>query len=189
MMTILTLESGLRGLSVGSDTTNYYWAFVNHANLSWNEIWTLFVDRYIDWNGDEDVGFIVYNKLLSNLFTDFSIYLLICALTFFIPFGRLLTKFTEDFTQLIFIFVIYVALFNMIAMSGVRKEIALGATVAAFICYVEKRYILFVLYMILGTFIHLSTLLFLLVPLLGILNLNKLRLLHFFTFLFALQKM
>jgi hypothetical protein len=31
----------------------------------------------------------------------------------------------------------------MIAMSGVRKEIALGATVAAFMCYVEKKYVYF----------------------------------------------
>ena len=182
MLTILTLESGLRGLSVGSDTTNYYWAFELHSDLSWDEIWKLFVDRYINWNGDEDIGFLVYNKVLSYITSNFSIYLIICALTFFIPFGRLLTKYTEDFTQLIFIFVLYVVLFNMIAMSGVRKEIALGATVAAYMCYIERRYIFFVLFIILGTFIHLSTLLFLLVPLLGILNLNKLRTLHFLMF-------
>lgn len=182
MLTILTLESGLRGLSVGSDTANYYWIFEHHANLSWNEIWESFVDRYIEWNSDEDIGFMIYNKLLSYISSDFSVYLIICALTFFIPFGRLLTKHTKDFTQLVFIFVLYVALFNMIAMSGVRKEIALGATIAAFMCYTEKRYKYCTLYIVLGTFIHLSTLLFLLIPLLGILNLNKLRNIHFVSF-------
>ena len=182
ILTILTLESGLRGLSVGSDTNNYYWIYEYHSNLSWNEIWDAFVDRYVKWNSDEDIGFMVYNKLLSYVSSDFSVYLIICALTFFIPLGCLLTKYTKDFTQLIFIFVLYVALFNMIAMSGVRKEIALGATIAAFMCYTEKRYKYCALYLILGTFIHLSALLFLLIPLLGMLNLNKLRTLHLASF-------
>lgn len=182
MLLILTFESGLRGLSVGSDTLNYYDMFNEHMQLSWTEVFNLLYDRYILNLNDLDMGFVAFNKLLSYITSDFSIYLLICAVFFFIPFGRLLLRYTSDFTQLIFIFVLYVSLFNMVAMSGVRKEIALGASIMAFLYYVDKKYILCCLVIFLSTFIHLSTLLFLLIPLLGLLNLDKLRILHLLSF-------
>lgn len=179
---LLTLESGLRGLSVGPDTSNYFHYFNSIKYVSWDAIWHAFIQRYIHWVGDDDIGFLIYNKLIS-IFTDnFSVFLVISALTFFVPFSRLLLKYTKDFKQLIFIFVLYLALFHMIAMSGVRKEIALGAAIAAFMYYTEKSYVKCGIVVFLGSLIHLSTLLFLLVPFLGFLNLKMLRKIHFVTF-------
>lgn len=178
MMVVFTLESCLRGLSVGSDTFNYYCMFNDDGLQSWSEVWNLFLDRYINHSTEFDVGFTVFNKLIYIFTSNFSIYLGICALFFFIPYGKLLYKYTHDFVQLIFIFILYVSLFHMIAMSGVRKEIALGCTVWAMIAYIEKNYKQCVISLILGTFIHMSTLLFLLVPALSFLSQKKLRLLH-----------
>lgn len=178
MMIVLTLESCLRGLSVGSDTMNYYWYFQNAINMSWNDVWEAFRNRYVLNKDEFDVGFTVFNKLITMFTTNFSIYLGICALFFFIPFGKLLDRYTKDFTQLIFIFTLYVALFNMIAMSGVRKEIALGCSVWAMIAYIDKKYKQVIVSLIIGTLIHMSTLLWLLVPILSLFTLKYLRVFH-----------
>lgn len=58
MMILLTLESCLRGLSVGSDTTNYYIFFNNMVSVNWDYIWLAMKERYIELTGTEDIGFI-----------------------------------------------------------------------------------------------------------------------------------
>lgn len=178
MMVILTLESCLRGLSVGSDTMNYYWYFNYAAHSTWSDVWTEFLGRYIDQTSEEDIGFLVFNKLVSVFTSNFSVYLGVCALFFFIPFGKLLSRYTSDFTQLIFIFIFYVALFNPIAMSGVRKEIALGCSVWATIAYIDKSYKSLLISLVIGSLIHLSTLSWLIVPVLQLFETKRLRLFH-----------
>lgn len=182
MMILLTMESCLRGLSVGSDTANYYYMFNSAGAEYWDYIWQAMKERYIEMTGTKDMGFVVYNKLIYMIWPNFSFLLFISALTFFVPFGKLLIRYTKDFSQLIFIFVLYVSLFNMIAMSGVRKEIALGFTVWAFMFYVDKDYKKCAICVFLGTMIHMTTLLFLLVPAIGLLRKNLLRLLHISAF-------
>lgn len=182
MMILLIMESCLRGLSVGSDTTNYYYMFQSMGAESWEYIWQAMRERYIELTGTEDIGFVVYNKLIYMIWPNFSFMLFISALTFFVPFGMLLNKYTKNFSQLIFIFVLYVVLFNMIAMSGVRKEIALGFSVWAFIYYVDKDYKKCGVCVFLGTLIHMTTLLFLLIPIIGLLNKKFLRFFHISSF-------
>ena len=178
MMIVLTLESCLRGLSVGSDTMNYYWMFNRASEMSWHEIWQTFTERYVTHEIEDDVGFTLFNKIISLVTRDFSAFLGICALFFFIPFGKLLYRYTSDFKQLIFIFTLYVALFNMIAMSGVRKEIALGCSIWATMMWIDKKYKWLIVSLAIGTLIHMSTLLWLLIPALSFLSLRVLRFLH-----------
>ena len=118
-------------------------------------------------------------QLFSN---NFQFFLFICALFFFIPFGKLLYIFTTDNRQLTFVFIFYVALFNMIAMSGVRKEMALGLSILFFLYYVEKKYIKMTLALIVGVSIHMTTLLILLVPLINIFPKKWLRYIHIAAF-------
>lgn len=181
MMVLFTMESCLRGLSVGPDTANYWYSFHNDGKEEWRYIWQAMIERYIDLTGTEDIGFKVYNKIIYMIWPNFSFLLFISALTFFVPFGVLLNKYTKDFSQLIFIFVLYITLFNMIAMSGVRKEIALGFTVWAFIFYVDNNYKKCAICVFLGTMIHMTTLLFLLIPFIGLFK-KRLRLLHISSF-------
>lgn len=178
MMTVLTLESCLRGLSVGSDTLNYYWYYNDAINMTWTDVRQTFIDRYVLNDTEFDVGFTFFNKLVSLFTENFSIYLGICALFFFIPFGKLLHRYTVDFTQLVFIFTLYVALFNMIAMSGVRKEIALGCSIWASMAWIDKKYKSLVISLVIGTLIHMSTLLWLLIPALSFLSIKRLRICH-----------
>lgn len=178
MMTVLTLESCLRGLSVGSDTMNYYWYFHDAINMSWSDVRQAFIDRYVTNDTEFDVGFTLFNKLISLVTHNFSVYLAICALFFFIPFGLLINRYTTDFRQLIFIFTLYVALFNMIAMSGVRKEIALGCSIWATLSLIDKNYKSLAVSLVIGTLIHMSTLLWMLIPALSIFSIKSLRIFH-----------
>lgn len=178
MMTVLTLESCLRGLSVGSDTMNYFNFFNEAINLSWKDIGGEFINRYVTHDTEADVGFLLFNKIISLFTSNFSVYLGVCALFFFIPFGKLLYRYTTDFTQLVFIFTLYVALFNMIAMSGVRKEIALGCSVWATMAWIDKNYKGVFISLVIGTLIHMSTLLWLLIPAFSFFDTKKLRVFH-----------
>ena len=184
ILSLLILESCLRGLSVGSDTLNYYWMFTNCKYETWTEIWQEFAEKYYyTQNADSrDVGFVIFNKIIYEVFPDFSFFLFISALTFFIPLGILLNRYITSFRQLIFAFILYVCLFNPIAMSGVRKEIALGATILAFIFYVDKKYIYVALTLLLGTTIHVSTLLFLAFIAVDVINKKYLRTIHISSF-------
>lgn len=183
ILTLLTLESCLRGVSVGSDTENYldWWKSVKY--ISWSQIFTDFYVRYSYNDGTNDVGFEIYTKALQVLSDNFQYFLLVSALCFFIPFGMLLQRYIKKMYQLIFIFIFYVSLFNPIAMSGVRKEIALGFTILAFLYYTDKKYLKMLIVLAISTTIHMSTLLFILTPLLGYLRPSKLRIIHIAAFL------
>lgn len=182
ILTLLTMESCLRGISVGSDTENYYWWWINVKNQSWSQIFNDFSNRYGSNEGVEDVGFNIYSKLLQIISYDFQYFLLVSALCFFIPFGLLLKRYINKMYQLMFIFIFYESLFDPIAMSGVRKEIALGFSILAFLFYTDKKYLKMIIVLAIGTSIHMSTLLFLLIPLIGFLRPNRLRFLHVVAF-------
>lgn len=183
MVVVLTLHSCLRGLSVGSDTSVYHYMYTEIFNTSWADIWQSFVERYIHFKGTDDVGFLIYQKLISYISHDFSFYLFVSALIFFIPFARLLYKHTKNFTQLIFIFCLYVALFTSIALSGVRKEVALGLSLLAFMYYAEKKYKKMFIAIFIGGIIHLSILLFFIIPIIDYFDFKKIRAAHLVSFL------
>ena len=182
ILALLAAESCLRGVSIGSDTETYYFMYQKIKDVSWNEVLTGFNDRYLEKSDTEDWGFSIYCKLLQLITDNFQFYLLISALCFFIPYGMLLNRYAKDTLQLMFIFILYVSLFNPIAMSGVRKEIALGASVLAYLYYVDKKYLRMWTVVLLSTTMHMSTLLFLLIPLMDQLPKKLLRTSHLVAF-------
>ena len=183
MILVLIAESSLRGLSVGADTTNYYYYFYDINNTSWREILRSFFYRYALNRGTYDIGYNILQKVVQIISKDFSFFLFVSSLFFFIPFGILLNRYTQSFAQLFFIFVLYVALFNMIAMSGVRKEIALGFSIMFFLYYVDKKYFKALLCLFLGMTIHFTTLLIALIPIICLLSEQQIKLVHLVSFL------
>ena len=183
MLTILTMESCLRGISVGPDTHKYREIFDFVDMMSWGDIWDSFVDRYFHRIGDTDVGYTVLQKIVHIFTDDFQIFLFVCALFFFIPFGELLSRNARNLNELIFIFVFYVALFNPIAMSGTRKEIALGLSILACMRYNDKQYKKAIFWFVIGALIHMSILAVLLYLVVVRLNPEKLKKLHLLSFL------
>mgnify|MGYP002624268008 FL=1 len=173
----------MRGLSVGSDTQNYFFWYEGMKTTPWSDVLTQFASRYSDNKGTGDIGYDIFTKLTQVVVIDFQFFLFISALFFFVPLGMLLNRYAKDTLQLMFAFILYVSLFNVICLSGQRQEIALGMSILAFQFYVDKKYIKAAIAIGFGMTIHMSILLFLLIPLLGLLRPNSLRYIHALSFL------
>lgn len=167
IISLLILESCLRSVDVGNDTQSYFNAFHDIINTSWSEIWGSFYDAYILGSG-KDPGFMVFMKLSQLISTDFNVFLFVCALIFFVPLGIILYMYSERIIQLIFAFSLYLALFHIVALSGVRQQLATGFTFMAFLFVGKQQYWKSVIFILLGSLIHVSAALFLMVPLLDV---------------------
>lgn len=156
-MLLLIIESGLRAKSVGPDTMNYYYWFEQCKGLSWSDVFNNTME-------DRDPGFSVLMKSIQLLSGDFNFFLTIGALWFFIPLSIILYRYSSHIFQLIFAFTLYLSLFHIIALSGIRQQFAMGFSFWAFLLYKENKYILASLLLIVGSYIHVSLLLFSALP-------------------------
>lgn len=165
IISLLILESCLRSVDVGNDTQSYFNAFRDITNTSWSEIWDSFYEAYMMGSG-KDPGFMVFMKLAQFVSKDFNVFLFICALVFFVPLGIILYRYSDRIIQLVFAFSLYLTLFHIVALSGVRQQLATGFTFMAFLFVGKQQYWKSVIFILLGSLIHVSATLFLFVPLL-----------------------
>lgn len=179
---LLILDSSLRHLSIGPDTSTYYMFFNDVQLESWSDIFKSFGDTYLRGEG-KDPGYSLLVKTFQLFSTDFNLYLFVIASWFFIPLGIILYRFSTHIFQLVFAFVLYIALFRIIALSGIRQQIATGFTFIAFIYFQKKQYKKYFIAIFLGSFIHISLLLFLLLYLVNVFVDKKIKILHWLTFL------
>lgn len=164
IISLLILESSLRSIDVGNDTASYYNAFVGITNTSWNEVWASFYDSYVLGEG-KDPGFMVFMKSAQIISKDFHVFLFICALIYFVPLGVILYRYSERLIHLIFAFSLYLAIFHIVALSGVRQQLATGFCFMAFLFVGKQKYWHSIISILLGSLIHVSAALFFLVPL------------------------
>lgn len=151
----------------GIDTLNYKGYFDNSFNMSWREIWINFVDRYVRWEGESDIGFTVLNKVISYFTHDFYIYSIIVDMLFFIPLGIILYRYCTNMWQIVFAFVFYLAMLQIMLLSGGRQNIAVGFDLMAFLSIIDNRKLRAIILWGIGVFIHFSSILFI-IPLLMI---------------------
>lgn len=157
VIALLILESGLRAHTVGPDTMNYYNWFEHCKNLSWSKVFN-------NESGDRDPGFSIVMKLCQLLSSDFNFFLTIDALWFFIPLGIILYRYSSHVLQLVFAFTLYLSLFHIIALSGIRQQFAMGFSFGAYLLFDKNKYIQGSLLLLIGYTIHASLLLFTAVP-------------------------
>ena len=105
---VLSLLSGLRHISIGPDTENYFWMFKKVQNQSWA---TLFRNFKLGYFGDiyvlRDPGYPIFEKLVQ-VFTDEYQWLLgVIAILFFVALGMFVYRFSSD------PFVSYILFFNL----------------------------------------------------------------------------
>lgn len=181
ILTLLILESSLRSLSVGTDTMGYYNDFESIKGYSWSNIWGAFSATYQQGEG-KDPGFAVFVKLVQLFSGDFNFFLFISALLFFIPLGLILYNYSSHILQLVFAFTLYVALFHIVALSGIRQQIATGFTFLALLEMGKGKKWRSLLFVGIGSIIHISALIFLLVPVLSLLNRKYLKPIHLASF-------
>lgn len=146
------------------DTVVYKSLFESFSEVSWQECWDMAVQRYV-FGGENDVGFVALNKIVSYVTNDYTIYSILTELLFFIPFGLILYRFSNSMRQLIFAFVFYVSLIQVFIFGGARQMFAIGFDMMALLAVVDRKRWIAIIFFLLGVTIHFSSFLFL-VPLL-----------------------
>lgn len=178
---ILILQTTFRSLSVGSDTKNYYWMFMEVIGESWNKVWISFLNRYFYKIGDEDIGYLLFQKLVS-LFTDsWFLFVFLANLIFFIPFGILIYRYCTKIIEIVFAFILYISLFHIISLSGGRQLYAIGLSIAGFLYLDKKKYVKSLIFIGIGMLFHFSCLLAVIPLLISRLNAKSLKIIHLIT--------
>jgi len=181
IISLLVLESSLRNVYVGPDTIHYYSSFNSVENMSWGEVLGSFRTAYLEGEG-KDPGFTIFMKIINTFTRDFNVFLFFCALPFFIPLGKLLYRYSSSIIQLVFAFTLYVALFHIVALSGVRQQIATGFCFMAFLQLDRNNNWKAILFILLGATIHISALIFAIVPFLRICSPSLIKSVHLASF-------
>lgn len=157
---ILLLQSGLRNVTVGSDTYTYFMSFQDSARNSWQEVYQGIVNYYSFGIG-KDPGYAVFEKLVSSLSGEYQLLLIVIAILFFIALGNFIYQNTTRLIDAILAFVIYSVLFySFFSITGHRQTIATAAALYGFELIKKRKLIPFVILILAASTIHKSVLLF-----------------------------
>lgn len=158
--TILCAEAGLRHVYVGTDTYRYYYSFQEAQNMLWSDILMEFKYSFIDGTS-KDPGYLIVEKTFHYISDDWQLYLFTLAAFFFICLGRFIYQNTESPLQVLFAFVLYMALFHMVILCVFRQAICMAISFLLFPYLVKKKWIFYIVLTLLASTIHRSMLLIL----------------------------
>lgn len=178
MCIILVLQSGLRGLSVGPDTPGYLNWFNELKDISWQQIFNNFIEAYI-YNKDKDPGFPLLVKIIQLTGMNFQTFLMVIAIFYFGALGVFLFKNTENLKDIILAFVLYVALFQIIGLSGIRQQVTTGIAFLSLKFIKDSDFWKFSLLILLGSTIHISLMLMFLLYFLAQISSLKIRYMYY----------
>lgn len=150
------LVTGLRGPNVGSDTVVYYLDYKAMLNLSWERLMEL---------EKRDVAFYVMTWLLSRVTGgSFVTLTLIVAVTFYYPVMKLIYRHSD--APALSCLILMAFNFFQFSMTGMRQTMAFGFVILFFLTLHEERvsWKRAVLFIILATLFHRSSLIALLYP-------------------------
>lgn len=181
IISLLILESSLRSVSVGPDTRGYFYDFVSVKFQTWKDIFSSFKAIYIEGEG-KDAGYLIFVKFIQTISLNFNVFLFACALVFFVPLGIILYRYSTHMWQLVFAFSLYIALFHIVALSGIRQQIAIGFSFMALLQLGKDHNWKAILLIVVGSLVHISALFFLLVPFIKIVCPRWVKTIHLFSF-------
>ena len=180
---LLFLEAALRHVSVGIDTYAYYLEFFNAKSYTWSSILSEFKDAYIDQGFTRDPGYFIVEKLFLLFSDNWQLYLSSITALFFFGLWRLLILNVEKPIHALFAFILYVALFHIIVICVLRQAICMGIFFLSTPLLIKRKWVPFVIIVLLSSTIHQSFLLTLfMIPLLFIGSSSRKRLLLVFFF-------
>ncbi|MBQ7907212.1 MAG: EpsG family protein [Clostridia bacterium] len=147
----------LRHPSMGVDLKYYdgggYWhAYIKIAGWSWEDVFTRDLYNY-------ERGYIIFNKILSIFSKDPQTLLVACGLITALPTAIIIYR---DSKNTLLSSVIYLGLTSFfIAFSGMRQAVAIAITMLAYLMIKDKRWVAFVLLVLLAYTFHSSAIVFL----------------------------
>lgn len=157
----LVLVMGLRGSTVGSDTWNYLFNIYDNA-----EYYLLYRDA-----GEE--GFFLYNYILDSIGVGKQGYLFIYAILVSAAFSHFFYKYSQN-VYVSFFLHLTIGLFA-VSMSAMRQTLAVCLTLFAFDCIVQRKFLRFVIIVLIATSFHSSALCFLPIYFLNRLQIDSVR--------------
>ena len=167
---VVILMIGLRHQSMGADLgyvsgNGYLSSFRYLSNCSWDEIWKM--SSFMNY----EKGYILYNKLISFISNDPQCLLIVSAILSIAPVGYVIYKYSYNQR---FSWIIYLGMpCFLMNYSGLRQAIAIGMCCVA-LCFVEqKKWVKFVITIVVATFFHYTAFLGLLIYPAYCLKLNR----------------
>jgi len=147
---ILWLISGLRDVSVGTDTVAYsqYFSLVRDGQI--NILDSINFPNIFIVNGFES-GFAIYNYVSSLLFKSFTSFLLLTYGFMYYSFYRFIKKYSSDYLMSMMIFI---TLFYFGSMNTLRQFLAMSILVWGFESIINRRFYRYLLIVLLATLIH-----------------------------------
>lgn len=153
---IAIFQSGLRdikNLPAGNDTPTYAYIYSDVANTSWMNLFMRFALVGQDY-GERDLGYPLFIKASQLIYTDFTFFMFLTAIIFFISFGWLIFKYVKSYLGVILVFAIYFAIFTNVVNSFMRQAIVLGITLFAIRYIISRNWMIYFSLMLAALSIH-----------------------------------
>ena len=152
---LLGLEAGLRHISVGPDTPHYYEMFKYACNSSWTDVFSGFTVGASEFR---DPAFVVLEKIFSQFIPSWQLFLVAVAFFYFYGLWKILTRYTESIEGALLAFILYLSLFNIIALSGLRQCITTGIAFYLIPLINDRKWKIVIPIILAGSTIHISLL-------------------------------
>ena len=140
----LTLLIGLRHETIGNDTYNYKYFFVNFDRIAWDRLWKV----------DLEIGFCYFNKLITIITKDPQAFLMIAAIITSALIWPTYKRLCTDVSLTIVLFCIMSTFVMM--FSGVRQMLAIGIGFIAYGFTRQKKLLLYILTCLVAFSVHTS---------------------------------
>lgn len=158
----LFLFLALRDKNVGTDLKNYIPFFWNTSVLPWSDISVI----------NFEIGFKIYNMIISTIFGyKVQIFLAITAFICLIGVINYIKKNSKNYLLSIFIYITFN--FYIFTFSGLRQAIAMSILMLSFEFVKKRKFVKFLLMVILASLFHKSALIFLVVYFIANVKINK----------------
>lgn len=152
----LIIDSGLRHLSIGPDTYQYYLMFEEAKSYTISDLFksTFGIGIY---SNVKDVGYWLFVRLFQQIFSSFRMFLIFIAVFFFTALGRFIYKNTDDLRSILLSYLFYIGMFwYFFSTTGCRQTISVSLLMFAFPYLVEGKYIKYVAVILVSTLFHAS---------------------------------
>lgn len=159
---VLVAFVGLRHVSIGMDTLNYYFSFLRANNIEFFKA----ISRL-----DEEWGYLIFQKLCGRIKMDFTVFCVISGIVSVVPVIMYIKRYSPMPALSLFLYIGFT--FYTFTFSGMRQGLAMGMCCLAAICIHKKKFIYYCIFVFFAIMFHKSAMIFIPAYWMSKLKLNK----------------